>query len=72
MSPPKRIATSGYADLSQKVRAAALRCLVTFPDAVRFEALQGLKSSVIKDLGNALDDPLRVVRREAVECRAKW
>ena len=27
---------------------------------------------MIRELGNALDDPLRAVRKEAVECRAKW
>ena len=27
---------------------------------------------MIRELGNALDDPVRAVRKEAVECRAKW
>jgi len=27
---------------------------------------------VIRELGNALDDHVRAVRKEAVECRAKW
>ena len=39
---------------------------------IRFEALQKEKSRVIRELGNALDDPVRAVRKEAVECRAKW
>jgi hypothetical protein len=57
---------------SQPVRTAALRCLAIFPDVIRFEALQKEKSRVIRELGNALDDPVRAVRKEAVECRAKW
>lgn len=56
----------------QGVRTAALRCLAIFPDVIRFEALQKEKSRVIRELGNALDDPVRAVRKEAVECRAKW
>lgn len=60
------------ADRFQPVRTSALRCLATFPDCIRFEAVQSEKSRVIRDLGKALDDPLRSVRKEAVECRAKW
>jgi DNA repair/transcription protein MET18/MMS19 len=62
---------SDQADI-QGVRTAALRCLAIFPDVIRFEALQKEKSRVIRELGNALDDPVRAVRKEAVECRAKW
>ncbi|WVF68679.1 hypothetical protein IAT40_003451 [Kwoniella sp. CBS 6097] len=57
---------------SPKVRTAALVALSLFPDVIRFEALHTQKSIVIKQLGRALDDPLRAVRKEAVECRAKW
>ncbi|OCF43478.1 DNA repair/transcription protein MET18/MMS19 [Kwoniella heveanensis CBS 569] len=57
---------------SPKVRIAALAALSLFPDVIRFEALHTQKSTVIKQLGRALDDPLRSVRKEAVECRAKW
>ena len=59
-------------DGSQVVRTCALRCLAVFPDTIRFESLQSEKSRVLRDLGKALDDPLRSVRKEAVECRAKW
>lgn len=58
--------------MEQRVRTAALRCLSAFPDVVRHETLYAQKSAVLRDLGKALDDPLRAVRREAVECRAKW
>jgi DNA repair/transcription protein MET18/MMS19 len=57
---------------AQVVRTSALRCLGVIPDAIRFEALQSEKSRVVRDLGRVLDDPLRSVRKEAVECRAKW
>ncbi|ORY34974.1 Dos2-interacting transcription regulator of RNA-Pol-II-domain-containing protein [Naematelia encephala] len=63
---------SGDLETSGKVRSAALRCLAFFPDVVRHETLHTVKSDVLRDLGKALDDPLRIVRREAVECRAKW
>lgn len=58
--------------IAQLVRAAALRCLAAVPDAVRYETLRGVKAKVVRDLGRALDDPLRAVRKEAVECRARW
>lgn len=58
--------------LAQQVRSAALRCLSMFPDVVRHNTLHSQKNAVLRDLGKALDDPLRSVRREAVECRAKW
>ncbi|WVQ96214.1 hypothetical protein IAU59_003318 [Kwoniella sp. CBS 9459] len=57
---------------SPRVRTSALVALSLFPDVIRFEALHTQKSIVIKQLGKALDDPLRSVRKEAVECRAKW
>jgi DNA repair/transcription protein MET18/MMS19 len=39
---------------------------------IRHDSLHGIKAGVINDLGKGLDDPLRSVRKEAVECRAKW
>ncbi|WWC65616.1 uncharacterized protein I303_108236 [Kwoniella dejecticola CBS 10117] len=57
---------------SAKVRSISLSCLAIFPDVIRFENLHKHKAIVIKQLGKALDDPLRNVRKEAVECRAKW
>ncbi|KAK8849457.1 hypothetical protein IAR55_004790 [Kwoniella newhampshirensis] len=57
---------------SGKVRSAAVRCLSTFPDVIRFEVLHSTKPLVLKELGKALDDPLRSVRKDAVECRAQW
>lgn len=56
----------------QRVRIAALAALGVFPDAIRYETLNTAKARVIRELGKALDDPLRAVRREAVDTRAKW
>ena len=57
---------------AQLVRAKALRALALVPDAIRVDSLRSHKSGVLRDLGKALDDPIRTVRREAVECRARW
>jgi len=42
------------------------------PDVIRFENLSKVKADVLVELGKGLDDPLRIVRREAVDCRARW
>ncbi|EJT48863.1 hypothetical protein A1Q1_02122 [Trichosporon asahii var. asahii CBS 2479] len=55
-----------------KVRAAALAGLGVVPDAIRYETLGKAKARVIRELGLCLDDPLRGVRREAVDTRAAW
>lgn len=60
------------ADCTQKVRAAALRCLAQYPNVMAADTVRRIKPEMLKSLGRALDDPLRTVRREAVECRAKW
>ncbi|ORX37979.1 Dos2-interacting transcription regulator of RNA-Pol-II-domain-containing protein [Kockovaella imperatae] len=54
------------------LRSTALRCLAMIPDVIRFDILRSQKAVVIRDLGRTLDDPVRAVRKEAVECRAKW
>ncbi|EAL20722.1 hypothetical protein CNBE0870 [Cryptococcus deneoformans B-3501A] len=57
---------------SSKVRQSALACLAIIPDTIRFEVLYKQKAEVIKELGKAVDDRIRDVRKEAVECRARW
>ncbi|WVQ75192.1 hypothetical protein IAR50_004803 [Cryptococcus sp. DSM 104548] len=57
---------------SARVREAALGCLSVVPDVIRFEVLHKEKGLVVKELGKAVDDGNREVRKEAVECRAKW
>ncbi|TXT13309.1 hypothetical protein VHUM_00676 [Vanrija humicola] len=59
-------------ETSGAVRSAALLGLGVFPDSIRYETLRGAKARVVRSLGLALDDPLRAVRREAVDTRAKW
>ncbi|BFZ62177.1 hypothetical protein YB2330_003259 [Saitoella coloradoensis] len=57
---------------TMRVRIAALRCLSVFPSSFRREMLQPFKIEVIRRLGRVLEDPKRVVRKEAVDCRHKW
>jgi len=55
-----------------KVRMAALKCLSEFPTSLRYDILHPYKAQVLKELGKTVGDRKRLVRREAVECRAKW
>ncbi|KAI5804937.1 RNAPII transcription regulator C-terminal-domain-containing protein [Geopyxis carbonaria] len=55
-----------------RVRISALRCLKSFPGALRGELLLPYKRQVMKKLLLVLDDPKRVVRKEGVDCRSKW
>ncbi|KAL7416158.1 Dos2-interacting transcription regulator of RNA-Pol-II-domain-containing protein [Mrakia frigida] len=57
---------------NERSRSAALRTLAVFPDVVRYDVLHPIKAQVIKELGKALDDKKRNVRKEAVDCRARW
>ncbi|KAK4683806.1 DNA repair/transcription protein MET18/MMS19, partial [Tremellales sp. Uapishka_1] len=63
---------SGEMASSGRVRSEALRCLSCVPDVIRIESLQLHKPRIVRELGKALDDPLRGVRKEAVDCRARW
>ncbi|KAF2435629.1 ARM repeat-containing protein [Tothia fuscella] len=55
-----------------KVRARALQCLTLAPAAMRTELVIPFRKQVVKRLTAALDDSRRIVRLEAVRCRAKW
>ncbi|KAL6720704.1 hypothetical protein ACLMJK_002629 [Lecanora helva] len=57
---------------SASVRHNALRCLRIFPGKVKDRTLLPYKNTVTRELLGCLDDPRRGVRKEAVECRAKW
>ncbi|RUS33413.1 Dos2-interacting transcription regulator of RNA-Pol-II-domain-containing protein [Jimgerdemannia flammicorona] len=57
---------------TMKVRIAALRCLAQYPSALRYDILHPYKTQVLLELGQALDDNKRLVRRHAVDCRARW
>ncbi|KAF5335990.1 hypothetical protein D9611_006343 [Ephemerocybe angulata] len=54
------------------VRIAALRYLAVLPGIVRYDVLHPYKAQVVRELGKALDDPKRAVRKEAVEARTNW
>lgn len=56
----------------QKVRLNALRCLRLFPTKIKDSALLPLRAKVTSRLMTGLDDPKRIVRKEAVECKAAW
>ncbi|XP_006461777.1 hypothetical protein AGABI2DRAFT_185880 [Agaricus bisporus var. bisporus H97] len=57
---------------SLRVRISALKFLQKLPSIVRYDILHPSKPFVMKELGKALDDPKRVVRKEAVDARASW
>lgn len=65
-------AGEGSMSTNPKARSAALRCLSAVPPIIRFEVLSKMKAPVLRELGLVLDDPVREVRREGVECRAVW
>ena len=65
-------ASSSPAKTSPGVRLNALCCLSSFPGRVKDSNLLPHRNAVTRGLMSVLDDPKRIVRKEAVECRAKW
>ncbi|KAJ3325165.1 hypothetical protein HDV06_004922 [Boothiomyces sp. JEL0866] len=67
---------SDFRNLSQGnsayVRVEALRILGLFPGKIEFSILSPFKITVINELGKFLNDPKRVVRKEAANTRGKW
>ncbi|KAJ6582074.1 ARM repeat-containing protein [Mycena capillaripes] len=57
---------------STRIRIGALRCLGVLPAVVRYDVLHPCKAEVLRELAEALDDPKRSVRREAVDAREVW
>lgn len=57
---------------NERSRMAALRTLAALPDVIRYDVLHPVKATVLRQLGQALDDKRRSVRKEAVDCRARW
>ena len=57
---------------SARVRQSALRCLRLAPGQVKESKLLPLKGKVTWGLSGCLDDRKRGVRKEAIECRARW
>jgi DNA repair/transcription protein MET18/MMS19 len=54
------------------VRISSLRCLAILPTHLAFDKIDSFKKVVIRRLGTILDDPKRVIRKEAVDCRHAW
>ncbi|KAJ7717113.1 ARM repeat-containing protein [Mycena maculata] len=57
---------------SVRIRISALRYLGVLPGVVRYDVLHPCKPEVLRELAEALDDPKRSVRREAVDAREVW
>lgn len=58
--------------LVQKLRLASLGFLGVLPAHIPYSVLHPQKASILRDLGKAVDDPRRDVRRAAVDTRSKW
>ncbi|GEM08663.1 DNA repair/transcription protein [Rhodotorula toruloides] len=55
-----------------QLRLSSLSFLASLPTHIPYLALHSQKAVVLKELGKAVDDPRKDVRRAAVECRSKW
>ncbi|KAI8544510.1 hypothetical protein RHMOL_Rhmol08G0302700 [Rhododendron molle] len=53
------------------VRETAIQCLVAM-SALPHTRIYPMRSQVLRAISNALDDPKRAVRQEAVRCRQAW
>ncbi|KAJ7097264.1 ARM repeat-containing protein [Mycena belliarum] len=62
----------GVALTSMRIRVSALRLLGALPAVVRYDVLHPCKADVLRELAEALDDPRRSVRKEAVDTREIW
>ncbi|GAA5841768.1 hypothetical protein JCM9279_003101 [Rhodotorula babjevae] len=54
------------------LRLSSLAFLSVLPAHVPYLSLHGQKATVLKELGRAIDDPRRDVRRAAVDARSRW
>ncbi|KAJ7899324.1 hypothetical protein B0H13DRAFT_2664348 [Mycena leptocephala] len=54
---------------STRIRIASLRCLGALPGVMTYAVLHPCKAEVLRELRDALNDPERGVRREAVDAR---
>jgi len=60
------------AGTTSRVQICALRLLAALPNTLRYDLLHPYKAQVLRQLGFVLDDRMRAVRKEAVDCRAIW
>lgn len=56
----------------QRLRGSALKLLGIFPHVIRKDILELYKLQVVRQLVQALDDPIKLVRKEAVDAREFW
>ncbi|GAA5932916.1 hypothetical protein JCM3775_005263 [Rhodotorula graminis] len=54
------------------LRLSSLAFLSVLPAHIPYLSLHGQKATVLKELGRAIDDPRRDVRRAAVDARSRW
>ncbi|TPX40124.1 hypothetical protein SeMB42_g04427 [Synchytrium endobioticum] len=55
-----------------KVRLESLRMIGLLPGNFEYASLHPFKPTVLKEVGKFLDDPKRIVRKEAANTRNKW
>ncbi|BGP17780.1 hypothetical protein JCM10213v2_005822 [Rhodosporidiobolus nylandii] len=55
-----------------QLRLASLHFLGTLPAHIPYLTLHSQKATIVKELGKAVDDPRRDVRKAAVDCRGRW
>ncbi|GAA5888696.1 hypothetical protein JCM6882_009055 [Rhodosporidiobolus microsporus] len=55
-----------------QLRLSSLTFLGTLPAHIPYMTLHSQKATILKELGKAIDDPRRDVRRAAVDCRGRW
>lgn len=56
----------------KQLRMASLRCLAKVPSCINSSILSPWRQQTLKSLELCLNDPKRLVRREAVDCRNRW
>ncbi|KAI9137438.1 hypothetical protein BKA69DRAFT_1097816 [Paraphysoderma sedebokerense] len=56
---------------TMNVRISALRCLGVLT-TLKYTKLHPFKPNILRSLKDVLDDPKRLVRKEAVDCRNRW
>ncbi|TIA93584.1 hypothetical protein E3P99_00068 [Wallemia hederae] len=57
---------------SPRLRVSALKLLSIFPTVIRKDILEQYKMQTVRQLIVALDDPVKMVRKEAVDAREYW
>ncbi|GJN90351.1 hypothetical protein Rhopal_003362-T1 [Rhodotorula paludigena] len=64
--------SQGAGKAAVQLRLASLSFLATLPAHIPYLTLHSQKATVLRELGRAVDDARRDVRRAAVDCRSRW